>query len=1298
MDKSNFKEESKEKDNKNIVERIEESIKKRNREESKEIKREIKEKEIKQEELEEIENIIERNTINEGNKEIYEELIKIPKIQQYIIKNIIKEIEINYELYDQFNITLTEESIKEICNDIIKEKGNENKIIQLLKLLSKWEFESLNEEEKNCIKNCIIQSNNKLIIQIGCSILRKDQNNINYFVDLMNIGNDFVAETAADNLFAECLDDNVLNTLRRSILNNMPPVCERVQDIIISVLQANNPKMKDIEKIKIALELSRYNHLHDLRKYIIHIVLEEKTPLNEIIQCCFEVLSKKLNYQIDLVESIRFILERLIPFNQQLNPRRMQLKYNNNFIIVYCRQTAEELIKQLNKNGVVVAFGDVIPKNTALEDVGLKEGDEIMIDENVEYETTITNTIKFIDITKIENDVTQLINGNINGKLQILEVLPFIKQKFEPNYIPYKYYNYYKQQNDIELLHEELLLFDINDINNKDTLEVYCKLLTLLSNDICKTIIETKCEEIINENGMKFIQQLFITPELHYIIPNELWKWVNKIVNKLQGNEKHSFCFNAVKLYKDNHEFINEVIKMKDIVLVSMLLNQNPTPYIIEQCKNVFNLFKDNTQRQKELKQFNELDYYYSIIQYYSPNPNEVIEYINQTISTRRRWILLTSLKTIHNINEIVKINNTISYEGINEFDFSGFYNPSKLCYMTSVLVQLLSIEEFQTILRQTSCKSRVILLLISALKYFTKNGEEFKIENLLLELQKYTKMELNEFNDVSEFMMLLWDVLEKELPEEEFKQLEKHFIFQTKNKTSEGIQEDKHLFLIIPFGVKSIEEYIIERNDELQTIEEYPDYLQIQFQRSLYNSNKTQWKNNDEISFGYSIKLPLNNGEKENYILKGIIVHFGTVNIGHYISYILNPENNIDWIYFNDDKVEKISWYNFNIQQKCFGKKDKNEYISTAYILIYQKQSKLNKNINQIFHFVEETHPFDIPLPNVMVDKFFSFSLQSNLKLQDIRILHYLKNYMFDITNYQIVTKMIKLLTSESDIVRKTVLQMFLNYHKSVKHIDFRFIDVIVHYVSSFYSMFYPSPSIHLKEFITYLNVFCEGDDVEINSFRRIIIIYATKSLSLLNLMSRSTIEEGLEKLFYHLVSISHPTIQDIDKDNQIMRWVLTTDGGSKIIKELYNGMFLKLVFIIKKCFACDEEEMYLDLFKMILTSNDKKAIFSLLSIYSEFNRSSINKPLPEAYCYGLLTLIEPTRHGMNVIQLILSIKNPLITECLDKMYGSYDLFKTTIRKYAHSLDSSLDTFEDSKLKMYELGYSDVYDECAKH
>lgn len=104
-----------------------------------------------------------------------------------------------------------------------------------------------------------------------------------------------------------------------------------------------------------------------------------------------------------------------------------------------------------------------------------------------------------------------------------------------------------------------------------------------------------------------------------------------------------------------------------------------------------------------------------------------------------------------------------------------------------------------------------------------------------------------------------------------------------------------------------------------------------------------TRWEFPHQLNlFDYTLdkeKGGVNSAEYD-YVLKGIVVHIGSAEYGHYYSYIKTPEG--IWLEYNDERVREFDPK--DIEEEAFGggtgwRKDN----QSAYLLLYEKTNKKN-------------------------------------------------------------------------------------------------------------------------------------------------------------------------------------------------------------------------------------------------------------------------------------------------------------------------------------------------------------------
>ncbi|KAL4498387.1 hypothetical protein ABPG72_013193 [Tetrahymena utriculariae] len=111
--------------------------------------------------------------------------------------------------------------------------------------------------------------------------------------------------------------------------------------------------------------------------------------------------------------------------------------------------------------------------------------------------------------------------------------------------------------------------------------------------------------------------------------------------------------------------------------------------------------------------------------------------------------------------------------------------------------------------------------------------------------------------------------------------------------------------------------------------------------------SSSLSKKDDNQVEDNSNIHPP----EYYKYRLKGITVHQGTAELGHYYSYINYKEDK--WLEFNDSRIKEFNPQ--NIEQECFGGAssnysenywEKGENSKNAYILVYERELKTSLKI----------------------------------------------------------------------------------------------------------------------------------------------------------------------------------------------------------------------------------------------------------------------------------------------------------------------------------------------------------------
>lgn len=92
--------------------------------------------------------------------------------------------------------------------------------------------------------------------------------------------------------------------------------------------------------------------------------------------------------------------------------------------------------------------------------------------------------------------------------------------------------------------------------------------------------------------------------------------------------------------------------------------------------------------------------------------------------------------------------------------------------------------------------------------------------------------------------------------------------------------------------------------------------------------------------------------GSDYQYRLKGVVIHYGISEAGHYTSYIQTEPDK--WYYFDDEKITEFNAK--QLQSECFGGIEENpfgddeEKKKNAYLLFYEKIKKHSKTTPEDF------------------------------------------------------------------------------------------------------------------------------------------------------------------------------------------------------------------------------------------------------------------------------------------------------------------------------------------------------------
>lgn len=154
------------------------------------------------------------------------------------------------------------------------------------------------------------------------------------------------------------------------------------------------------------------------------------------------------------------------------------------------------------------------------------------------------------------------------------------------------------------------------------------------------------------------------------------------------------------------------------------------------------------------------------------------------------------------------------------------------------------------------------------------------------------------------------------------------------------------------------------EYNFDLNVHVKVNDYCEFPFELDMtpytqqhLNQAEKQPKNDALGSEYYSNSKPKSDNTNK-YTLKGVVIHMGTADSGHYYSIIRDKktdENGAEvdtWIDFNDNKVSEFNIA--NLGNIAFGDREGCPTIQSAYVLVYEKKEEQNEDLQKL---EEEIH-----------------------------------------------------------------------------------------------------------------------------------------------------------------------------------------------------------------------------------------------------------------------------------------------------------------------------------------------------
>ena len=351
------------------------------------------------------------------------------------------------------------------------------------------------------------------------------------------------------------------------------------------------------------------------------------------------------------------------------------------------------------------------------------------------------------------------------------------------------------------------------------------------------------------------------------------------------------------------------------------------------------------------------------------------------------------------------KLHTQLNYNSKLYTGYVGLKNQGATCYMNSLLQSLYHIPQFRAAVysmpippvADTEKSKKSISLALQRVFYQLQTSNSSVSTKQLTSSFGWDSLDAFMQHDVQEFSRVLIDSLEETIKKTQ-SNLDKHVI----NKLFEG-QSESYIqcmnvdykssriesFMDLAVNVKdctdlyhSLDQYISEEKltgDNQYRASEYgkqdavkgvrfialPNILQIQLKRFEYNPmTDSMIKLNDKFAFPsildmskYLDKSTIDSTDPSIYHLQSVLIHVGSVNGGHYYTYIrpltkLSPAES-PWIRFDDDQVYQVDESEaieqsyggeYVTPSKFVGMKQLHDQTRTrtasAYMLIYLKQS----------------------------------------------------------------------------------------------------------------------------------------------------------------------------------------------------------------------------------------------------------------------------------------------------------------------------------------------------------------------
>ena len=468
--------------------------------------------------------------------------------------------------------------------------------------------------------------------------------------------------------------------------------------------------------------------------------------------------------------------------------------------------------------------------------------------------------------------------------------------------------------------------------------------------------------------------------------------------------------------------------------------------------EEIFNNKNDSQNNKNTSKESNKTINDFLITNFKSSivnNPNnkktilDILSKLKQLINEENKEFL----NNIPQLENKKRIKKTCPYVGIK--------NLGSLCYIGSIMQQLFWIPKFKhSILSANDSKpidgtyeltddDNILHQTQRLFTYLTFSSYgDFIPKNFIFSLKIYgERINVNQMQDSSEFYLNFCDLIKTSLDNTEYKNLiddifigktlEKKICSECNNLThreeefksiSLEVKDMKNIFQSLDTFISEeiIDEYKCDNcNNKVKLkkstiISSLPNILVLHLKKMEYNNQGELEKIDSKFDFPLELNLKKycseNNSVNDNYFkynLKGINIHKGSANGGHYISLIKIPKEENKWYLFDDSFIEE---YNIEKYNEDFNKEGNND---SAYILFYEaqeeKKTKTNFkeylpidyllevfNDNKIYEYLNGIKVIDIN--NNLVKLFMDIIDNESFKLSDKKLYYYDTRDLIDI------------------------------------------------------------------------------------------------------------------------------------------------------------------------------------------------------------------------------------------------------------------------------------------------------------